>query len=76
VPLYYGLDKMSGFVHCVTPGMLSFRSALLHLGYDVSFSHCQKQTVKTNAPPDVLWDIMRCWVSHTVITKFRSKCKL
>ncbi|XP_062507702.1 tRNA (guanine(26)-N(2))-dimethyltransferase-like isoform X2 [Corticium candelabrum] len=65
-PLFYELDKMSGFLHCVTPGMLSFRSALLDLGYDVSFSHCQKQAVKTNAPPCVLWDIMRCWVSHLV----------
>lgn len=82
-PLFYLLDKMAGFLHCVTPGMLSFRwlvfyqfvllyfifaivsrSALLDLGYDVSFSHCQKQAVKTNAPPHVLWDIMRCWVSH------------
>lgn len=42
---------------------LLYRSALLHAGYRVSFSHACKNAVKTDAPAGVLWDIMRCWVS-------------
>lgn len=38
------------------------RSALLHAGYQVSLSHACKNTIKTDAPATVIWDIMRCWV--------------
>ncbi|KAM6229404.1 LOW QUALITY PROTEIN: tRNA (guanine(26)-N(2))-dimethyltransferase [Spheniscus humboldti] len=61
VPLYYTLDGLSSTIHCNTPSLLQFRSALLHAGYRVSLSHACKNTVKTDAPPAVLWDIMRCW---------------
>uniref|UniRef100_A0A8B9FLC9 tRNA (guanine(26)-N(2))-dimethyltransferase n=1 Tax=Amazona collaria TaxID=241587 RepID=A0A8B9FLC9_9PSIT len=37
-------------------------SALLHAGYRVSLSHACRTAVKTDAPPAVLWDILRCWV--------------
>ncbi|NXL01542.1 TRM1 dimethyltransferase, partial [Mesembrinibis cayennensis] len=43
------------------PSPLRPRSALLHAGYRVSLSHACKNAVKTDAPPAVLWDIMRCW---------------
>ncbi|XP_075581316.1 LOW QUALITY PROTEIN: tRNA (guanine(26)-N(2))-dimethyltransferase [Pelecanus crispus] len=62
VPLYYTLDSLSSTIHCNTPSLLQFRSALLHAGYRVSLSHACKNAVKTDAPPAVLWDIMRCWV--------------
>ncbi|NXJ58167.1 TRM1 dimethyltransferase, partial [Spizaetus tyrannus] len=61
VPLYYTLDSLSSTIHCNTPSLLQFRSALLHAGYRVSLSHACKNAVKTDAPPAVLWDIMRCW---------------
>ncbi|NXW11905.1 TRM1 dimethyltransferase, partial [Fregetta grallaria] len=61
VPLYYTLDGLSSTIHCNTPSLLQFRSALLHAGYRVSLSHACKNAVKTDAPPAVLWDIMRCW---------------
>lgn len=38
-----------------------FRSALLHANYRVSFSHACKQSLKTDAPSEVLWDILRNW---------------
>ncbi len=46
------------------------RSALLHAGYRVSLSHACKNAVKTDAPAEVLWDVIRCWVSdhHTLLT--------
>ncbi|XP_075758554.1 tRNA (guanine(26)-N(2))-dimethyltransferase isoform X2 [Pelodiscus sinensis] len=61
VPLYYTLDSLSSTIHCNTPSLLQFRSALLHAGYRVSLSHACKNAVKTDAPPAALWDIMRSW---------------
>ncbi|XP_062979339.1 tRNA (guanine(26)-N(2))-dimethyltransferase isoform X2 [Elgaria multicarinata webbii] len=60
-PLYYTLDHLSKTIRCSSPSLLQFRSALLHAGYRVSLSHACKNTIKTDAPPSVLWDIMRCW---------------
>ncbi|XP_033927976.1 LOW QUALITY PROTEIN: tRNA (guanine(26)-N(2))-dimethyltransferase, partial [Melopsittacus undulatus] len=62
VPLYYTLEGLSSIVHCNTPSLLQFSSALLHAGYRVSLSHACRTAVKTDAPPAVLWDILRCWV--------------
>ncbi|NXT27123.1 TRM1 dimethyltransferase, partial [Syrrhaptes paradoxus] len=61
VPLYYTLDGLSSTIHSNTPSLLQIRSALLHAGFRVSLSHACKNAVKTDAPPAVLWDIMRCW---------------
>lgn len=48
-------------VRCDTPSMIKFRSALLNAGYNVSFSHTNKQSIKTDAPTTVIWDIVRAW---------------
>ncbi|KAM4594249.1 tRNA (guanine(26)-N(2))-dimethyltransferase isoform 2-T4 [Fundulus diaphanus] len=61
VPLYYTVDSLSSTIHCNTPSLLQFRSALLHAGHKVSLSHACKNGVKTDAPPGVIWDVMRCW---------------
>uniref|UniRef100_A0A8B9KM53 tRNA (guanine(26)-N(2))-dimethyltransferase n=1 Tax=Astyanax mexicanus TaxID=7994 RepID=A0A8B9KM53_ASTMX len=71
IPLYYVLDQLSSTVHCNTPAMLQFRSALLHAGYKVSFSHACKNAVKTDAPAGVLWDIMRCWEKSNPVKRER-----
>ncbi|KAM3864962.1 tRNA (guanine(26)-N(2))-dimethyltransferase [Diretmus argenteus] len=60
-PLYYTVDSLSSTIHCNTPPLLQFRSALLHAGHKVSLSHACKNAIKTDAPPPVIWDIMRCW---------------
>ncbi|XP_032418330.1 tRNA (guanine(26)-N(2))-dimethyltransferase isoform X2 [Xiphophorus hellerii] len=61
VPLYYTVDSLSSTIHCNTPPLLQFRSALLHAGHRVSLAHACKNAVKTDAPPGVIWDVMRCW---------------
>ncbi|CAD7080147.1 unnamed protein product [Hermetia illucens] len=61
VPLYYSLDKLCSVLRLEIIPVLKFRSALLHAGYEVSYSHACKNSIKTNAPPEVLWDILRCW---------------
>ncbi|XP_075153046.1 tRNA methyltransferase 1 [Haematobia irritans] len=61
VPLYYTLDKLCCVLKLEIVPILKFRSAILHAGYKVSFSHAYKNSIKTNAPTSVLWDILRCW---------------
>ncbi|XP_030380509.1 probable tRNA (guanine(26)-N(2))-dimethyltransferase [Scaptodrosophila lebanonensis] len=61
VPLYYTPDKLCCVLKLEIVPMLKLRSALLHAGYRVSYSHASKNSLKTDAPPAVLWDILRCW---------------
>ncbi|XP_052864542.1 tRNA (guanine(26)-N(2))-dimethyltransferase [Anopheles cruzii] len=61
VPLYYTLDRLCGILKLESISMLKFRSALLHAGYRVSYSHANRTSIKTDAPIGVLWDILRCW---------------
>ncbi|KAH8378181.1 hypothetical protein KR093_009887 [Drosophila rubida] len=61
VPLYYTPDKLCCVLKLEIVPMLKMRSALLHAGYRVSYSHASKNSLKTNAPPAVLWDLLRCW---------------
>ncbi|XP_037958722.1 probable tRNA (guanine(26)-N(2))-dimethyltransferase [Teleopsis dalmanni] len=61
VPLYYTLDQLCSVLKLQIMPILKFRSALLFAGYRVSFSHAFKNSIKTDAPPKVLWDILRCW---------------
>ncbi|XP_057338571.1 tRNA (guanine(26)-N(2))-dimethyltransferase [Microplitis mediator] len=60
-PLYYVLDRLMSIVRCDTPSMIKFRSAILNAGYKVSLSHAHKLSIKTDAPMQVIWDIVRAW---------------
>ncbi|KAH6943758.1 hypothetical protein HPB50_026934 [Hyalomma asiaticum] len=61
VPLYFLLDRLASTVRVSTPSMLNFRSALLNAGHRVSLSHACKNSIKTDAPMDFIWDIIRTW---------------
>lgn len=67
VPLYYCIPAMSGVVHCVTPRILEVRSAFLHQGYRVSSSHANRDALKIDAPPSVVWDVMRSWCKRNPV---------
>ena len=41
-----------------------FRSAVMNAKYRVSGSHVTPLGIKTDAPMEVIWDIMRCWVKN------------
>lgn len=69
VPLYYTVDHLSSTIHCNTPPLLQFRSALLHAGHRVSLSHACKNAIKTDASPAVVWDIMRCWEKNNPVKR-------
>ncbi|KAL8597279.1 hypothetical protein ACOMHN_051590 [Nucella lapillus] len=71
VPLYYVLDHLCNTLHCTPPNMLHFRSALINAGYRVSLSHAAKNSYKTDAPPAVIWDILRAWVQQHPVSERR-----
>ncbi|XP_054635983.1 tRNA (guanine(26)-N(2))-dimethyltransferase [Dunckerocampus dactyliophorus] len=80
-PLYYTVDSLSSTIHCNTPPLLQFRSALLHAGHRVSLSHACKNAIKTDAPPAIIWDIMRCWektnpVKREKLSEMSPACKI
>lgn len=62
MPLYVSLHSMSATLKCTPPSATLFRSAVVNAGYRISGSHANPLGLKTDAPMEVLWDIMRCWV--------------
>lgn len=70
-PLYYTLEQLSGTLHVETPSMVTIRSAILNAGFQVSYTHMNKTSIKTNAPNKVLWDIMKAWESQHPVNKKR-----
>ncbi|ORY89205.1 N2,N2-dimethylguanosine tRNA methyltransferase [Syncephalastrum racemosum] len=63
-PLYWTLSRLAGTLHCNSLPMNDLFSAILNAGYEVSVSHCHPESVKTNAPSSVVWDIMRAHVKR------------
>ena len=49
--------------------IIDISSAILNKGYKVSISHTNCMAIKTDASPEVIWDIMRCWVKKNPLTK-------
>jgi tRNA (guanine26-N2/guanine27-N2)-dimethyltransferase len=60
-PFMFLPSALAKVIHCVTPLEAAFRGALRHLGYRVTRSHTKPGSIKTNAPWDVVWEVMREW---------------
>lgn len=58
-PFYYCLPSLCSRIRLSTPKVKRFRSALLNAGYKVSQTHCEPTGTKTDAPNNVVWDIIR-----------------
>jgi tRNA (guanine26-N2/guanine27-N2)-dimethyltransferase len=61
-PFFVSLSALSKVLHSGTIPMHAFRGALYHLGYKSARSHTKPNSVRTDAPWDVIWEIMREWV--------------
>lgn len=57
-PLYYSLPECASILHSITPPMQLVKSALLNMDFKVSIAHCYPQSIKSNAPKEVLWAIL------------------
>lgn len=63
VPLFLSLHSLSATLKCTSPSAALFRSAVVNARYRVSGSHVNPLGIKTDAPMEIIWDIMRCWVN-------------
>lgn len=63
VPLFLSLHSLCATLKCTSPQAVIFRSAVINAGYRISGTHVNPLGLKSDAPMDVIWDIMRCWVS-------------
>ncbi|KAG5513226.1 hypothetical protein PMAC_001596 [Pneumocystis sp. 'macacae'] len=70
-PFYYSPTHLSKILHCQTPSMKDISSALINAGYSVSFTHASPGSIKTNAPPKILWNIMRFWIKKYPVSEKR-----
>ncbi|CAI0646834.1 unnamed protein product [Colletotrichum noveboracense] len=61
-PFFVMPSKLAGTLNTQQPPDDVFRGALRHLGYRVTRSHCRPGSVKTDAPWEAIWFIMREWV--------------
>jgi len=71
VPLFLSLHNLCATLKCTSPSAIIFRSAVINAGYRISGTHVNPLGLKSDAPMDVIWDIMRCWViDHTCLKPF------
>ncbi|KAL4780489.1 S-adenosyl-L-methionine-dependent methyltransferase [Aspergillus varians] len=61
-PFYFSLSSISKVLHTTTVSYDAFRGAVRHLGYRCTRSHTKPNTVRTDAPWAIIWEIMREWV--------------
>ncbi|KAI5809298.1 N2,N2-dimethylguanosine tRNA methyltransferase-domain-containing protein [Pyronema omphalodes] len=61
-PFFHIPSKLSKTLHCEAPPSAALRGALIGLGYKVSRSHCKPSSIKTDAPHDVVWEVMKRWI--------------
>jgi tRNA (guanine26-N2/guanine27-N2)-dimethyltransferase len=74
VPLFYNLSDLGNVLRSTLPAMPAFRSALVRLGFRVSGCHVEPYAFKTDAPMDVVWDVLKvfdvpviCTFSHFLL---------
>ena len=68
-PFFVIPSVLSKVIHCVTPHENALRGALSHLGYRVTRSHTKPGSIKTDAPWEVIWEIMREWARQKAPVK-------
>lgn len=59
VPFHYNISDLASTLRIQVPTMVAMQSALINAGYRVSQFHREPLAIKTDAPDDVIWDIMR-----------------
>ncbi|XP_031095894.1 probable tRNA (guanine(26)-N(2))-dimethyltransferase 2 isoform X1 [Ipomoea triloba] len=64
VPLFLSLHNLCATLKCTSPSAVIFRSAVINAGYRISGTHVNPLGLKTDAPMEVIWDIMRCWIKN------------
>lgn len=63
-PFFHIPNRLSKIVHSEAPPNAALRGALVGLGYKVARSHCKPNSIKTNAPHHVVWEVMKRWIEQ------------
>jgi tRNA (guanine26-N2/guanine27-N2)-dimethyltransferase len=63
-PFFHVPSHLSKVLRCEAPPNAALRGALVGLGYKVARSHCKPNSIKTNAPHSVMWEVMRHWLEQ------------
>ncbi|KAF2084841.1 TRM-domain-containing protein [Saccharata proteae CBS 121410] len=61
-PFYFVPSALAKVLHCQAPSEGQVKGALRHLGYRATRSHTKRSTIRTDAPWEVVWEVMREWV--------------
>ncbi|KAK1139343.1 RNA methyltransferase tRNA(m5U54)methyltransferase [Aspergillus melleus] len=61
-PFYFSLNVLAKVLRTSTVPYDAFCGALRHMGYRTTRSHAKPNTVRTDAPWAVIWEVMREWV--------------
>jgi tRNA (guanine26-N2/guanine27-N2)-dimethyltransferase len=59
VPFYFTTNRLHGMFHASSGAVSNTISALLNAGYKVSRSHASQGSLKTDAPRQFLFDMVR-----------------
>ena len=72
-PFFVIPSHLARTLHSQAPSDAHFRGALRHLGYRCTGSHCKPGSIVTDAPWDVIWEVMRHWArkSHAKVEKLK-----
>ena len=71
--LFYDMSSLARRLRCQTVPIANMLAALKSCGYDASQAAAQVDSLKTNAPNNVVMDIMRRWVEIHPIAASRKK---
>lgn len=61
-PFFFTPAKLSGLFKCTSPSLVTVGSAILNSGFQLSRSHCQPGSIKTDAPRRFIYDLMKKWI--------------
>lgn len=63
-PLYYKVPDLARTLNCSCPPLQQVKAAIFNAGYKVSGFHKEPEALKTDAPSQVVWDVIRAWVKE------------
>jgi tRNA (guanine26-N2/guanine27-N2)-dimethyltransferase len=72
-PLYYELAMLCSRLSMGPLPQRNFHAALVNAGYRVSATHAAVGCLKTDAPPAVVWRILRAWEGSSAATRVAAR---
>ena len=61
IPLHYTTQQLCSTLNTSMPKTHRLWSAIKNAGYRVSYSHTERNSLKTDMPAGILWDLMKCY---------------